>query len=159
MALGMSPFKMVYGKSCHLPVELEHKKYWAINKLNFDVQLAREQRLLNLNEIEEFRSQVHENAKIFMEKTKKWHDRMLFPRHFHIGQQMLLFNSRVKLFPDKLNSRWSRPFEVHHVYPHDDVDISNIYDGTISKINCQRLKAYRGAPPLRDKSTLFLQGA
>ncbi|XP_039032086.1 uncharacterized protein LOC120167020, partial [Hibiscus syriacus] len=120
--LGMLPFKMVYGKACHLPVELEHKAYWAIKKLNFDAQLAGEKRLLDLNEIEEFRAQAYENAKLYKERTKKWHDKNLLPRNFHEGQKVFLFNSRLKLFPDKLKSRWSGPFEVHHVYPYGAVD-------------------------------------
>ncbi|KAE8688645.1 COP9 signalosome complex subunit 7-like [Hibiscus syriacus] len=77
--LGMSPFKMVYGKDCHLPVELEHKAYWVIKKLNFDAQLNGEKRLLNLNEMEEFRAQAYENAKFYKEQTKKWHEKNLLP--------------------------------------------------------------------------------
>ncbi|KAE8725369.1 hypothetical protein F3Y22_tig00008957pilonHSYRG00158 [Hibiscus syriacus] len=138
------------------PVELEHKAYWAIKKLNFDTQLAGDKRLLDLNEMEEFRAQAYENAKLYKEKTKKWHDKNLLPQHFHVGQKVLLFNSRLKLFPGKLKSRWSGSFEVHHVYPYDVVDIKNMDDGSIFKVNGHRLKAYQGIPPVRNKSALLL---
>ncbi|XP_074299380.1 uncharacterized protein LOC141630464 [Silene latifolia] len=68
--IGTSPYKFVYGKVCHLPLELEYKAYWAIKEFNLDLKLSEEKRILQIQELEEFRFHSYDNAKIYKERTK-----------------------------------------------------------------------------------------
>ena len=139
--IGTTPFKLVYGKSCHLPVELEHKAYWAIKTLNLNYKSAGEKRVLDIHELEELRLDAYENAKIYKERTKKWHDKRISRKEFKEGDIVLLFNSRLKLFPGKLRSRWSGPFEINKVFPSGAIEIKgNSIEPFI--VNGQRLKHY-----------------
>ena len=80
--LGMSPFRIVYGKACHLPVDIEHRAYWATRILNMDSTVAGEKQMLQLSELDEFRNEAYENAHIYKENTKAWHDKHIMRKEF-----------------------------------------------------------------------------
>ena len=106
----MSPYKMVYGKACHLPLELGHKAYWAIKELNYDFKLAGEKRLFDISSLDEWRTQAYENAKLFKEKVKRWHDKRIQKHEFKAGEYVLLYNSHFRFFAGKLLSKWEGPY-------------------------------------------------
>nr|GEX09706.1 reverse transcriptase domain-containing protein [Tanacetum cinerariifolium] len=141
--IGCTPYKLVYGKLCHLPIELEHRAYWALKHVNFALKTAGDHQKLQLNELSELRDQAYENSVIYKERIKKLHDSKIKNRIFNVGDQVLLFNSRLKIFSGKLKTRWSGHFTITRVFPYGTIELSQP-DGPNFKMNGNRVKHYFG---------------
>nr|GEZ86257.1 reverse transcriptase domain-containing protein [Tanacetum cinerariifolium] len=145
-SVGCTPFRLVYGKACHIPLKLEHKALWALKHTNFNLKTTSDHQKLQLNELSELRDQAYANSLIYKERTKKLHDEKIKNRIFNVGDQVLLFNSRLKIFSGKLKSRWSGPFTISKIYPYGPAKLVHP-DGCNFKVNCHRLKHYHGGDP------------
>ncbi|CAA7047516.1 unnamed protein product [Microthlaspi erraticum] len=136
--IGRSPFNLLFGKDCHLPVEVEYKALWAVKMLNFDIKAAQERRAA--------------------------HDKLIRLKDFKVGDSVLLFNSKLVLFPGKLRSKWSGPFKIHEVLPYGSLTLLN-QEGKEFTVNGHRCKPYLGMTPteeiitpLQDPTPLSLAG-
>ncbi|GJY54701.1 hypothetical protein Tco_0446365 [Tanacetum coccineum] len=137
------------GPSSTIEADVEHKAYWALKHANFDLKSAGDHRKVHINELNELRDQAYKNSLIYKEKTKKIHDSKIKNRIFNVGDRVLLFNSRLKIFSGKLKTRWTGPFTVAQVFPYGTVELSQT-DGPNFKVNGHRLKHYFGGdiPPV-----------
>ncbi|GJT08202.1 reverse transcriptase domain-containing protein [Tanacetum coccineum] len=137
-----TPFRLVYGKACHLPMEIEHKAYWPLKQCNMDLTAAAKNRFMELNELMKLRDEAYENTRIYKERTKKWHDsRLRGDKNFKEGDKVLIFNSRFKMHPGKLKSKWYGPCVVKTVHPYGTIEIID-KNGVSFKVNGHRLKKY-----------------
>ena len=124
--------------------------------LNMNLKMAWKKRVLQLNELDELRRNAYDSSRIYKEKTKVWHDKHLVHNELNPGQQVLLFNSKLKLFPGKLRSRWLGPFVITQVFLYGSVELRHPERGQF-KVNGQRVKLYLGGQLEKHKSTTSLK--
>ncbi|GKF32282.1 reverse transcriptase domain-containing protein, partial [Tanacetum coccineum] len=145
--IGCTPYKLVYGKSCYLPIELEHRAYWALKNANCDLKTAGDHRKLQLNELNELHDQAYENSLINKERMKKLHDSKIKNRIFNVGDQVLLFNSRLKIFSGKLKTRRIKlqNFLPNYLTPTDQTSKTNEFGDRVKLCDSvTKNKALRG---------------
>ena len=107
-----------------------------------DVKLAGRNHQKQIAELEEWREKAYHSAKLYKERTKRWHDHQIQYKEFKEGDKVLLFNSRVKLFSEgKLRRKWQGPNTIINTLPHGAITIQDD-DGNIFKVNGQRLKVF-----------------
>ncbi|XP_076911444.1 uncharacterized protein LOC143569404 [Bidens hawaiensis] len=140
--IGTTPYRLVYGKGCHLPMELAHRALWAIKSVNMDYNEAGGLRKSKLAELEEIRDEAYECASAYKDKLKKVHDAKLRKRFFEEGQKVWLYTSRLKLFPGKLKSKWMGPYVITRVGKFGDVEIEDLHNQARQTVNRHRLKLY-----------------
>nr|GEU93118.1 reverse transcriptase domain-containing protein [Tanacetum cinerariifolium] len=124
-------------------MRLEHKAYWGLKHVNFNLKTMGDHRKLQLNELNELRDQAYNNFLIYKEKTKKIHDSKIKNRIFNVGNRVLLFSSRLKIFSGKLKTHWSGPFTITKVFSYGTVELSQP-DGQNFKTNGHHVKHYFG---------------
>lgn len=155
---GTTPYKLIYGKSCHLPFEIEHRAYWALKNCKLDLIATGEKRMFQLHELDELRFHAYENSHLYKARTKVWHDRKLkIRKELKKGDKVLLFQSKFKIKQLKLTRRWLGPYTVKHQFTSGYVELYRP-DNKNFIVNGHRLKLYHEEESFNDRreeSTIF----
>jgi hypothetical protein len=140
-SIGMTPYQFVYSKACHLPVEVEHKAYWAIKEMNLDIDVVVIKRRVQISELEEMRLKAYENASMYKERIKRWYNKRI-KKEFREGDKVILYDLRFKSSTKgKLQSKWDGTYIVHSVLFNGAVTIMDM-KGDQFMVNSQRLNVY-----------------
>ncbi|XP_068666528.1 uncharacterized protein [Aristolochia californica] len=130
---------------------------WIIKSVNMKKDESGEHRKLQLQELEEIHNDAYESVKIYKEKMKAFHDKMISSKDFKVGQKVILYYSRFCLFPGKLRSRWIGPFVVTNVFPLGAIEIQSLSTFKVFKVNGHRLKLLNESFQVENASTLDLK--
>ncbi|GKC58206.1 hypothetical protein Tco_1085804 [Tanacetum coccineum] len=133
---------------------MEHKAYWALKNVNLDLDTTGKHRYLQLKKLAELRNEAYEHSRAYKERTKRWHDAKIIDKEFHEGEEVLIFNSRLKIFPGKLKTRWYGPYTINKVFPYGTVEVRE-KNGVNFKVNGHRLKKYYGGDINALRETLY----
>nr|GEW22527.1 reverse transcriptase domain-containing protein [Tanacetum cinerariifolium] len=136
-------FSLLFAESEDTIFDPEHRDYWALKHVNFDLKTTGDHRKLQLNVLSELRDQAYENSVIYKERRKKLHDSKIKNCIFNVGDQVLLFNSRLNIFSGKLKTHWSGPFTITRVFPYGTIELSQP-NGPNFKVNGHSVKHYFG---------------
>ncbi|XP_010507102.1 PREDICTED: uncharacterized protein LOC104783674 [Camelina sativa] len=128
---------------------------WATKLLNLDIKTAQEKRAMDLHELDEIRLEAYDNSRIYKERTKAFHDKKIRHKDLKAGDEVLLFNSKLRIFPGKLKSRWSESFEIKEVLPYGAVTLLG-KDKNEFTVNGQRVKKYMANESTEVESSLCL---
>jgi hypothetical protein len=140
--MGMCPYKMVYGKACHLPLELEQKAYWGVKELNRDFKLAGKKRLLDLSSLDNGEVKPMKMLDSLKRKLKSGMIGEFLRERSMLVRKFYCIGLVSDFFAGKLLSKWEGPFVIEEVYHSGAIKIASLRDNTTQVVNGQRLKHY-----------------
>ena len=140
---GFSPYQLVYGKEALLPIEIQIQTYSLAAELGLDLSEAQQQRIMELNQLDEHRQQAIEHTTLVQQQKMKWHERFIKIKTFHKGDWALLFDFKFNDFKAKFTTHWLGPYEIEEIFDNGAVKIRTIdQDSNSFVVNGHRLKVY-----------------